>query len=124
MSRRGVILLAHGARDPRWSEPLESVARRTAALAPGIVLTLAFLDFMTPDLADAAGALVRQGCDDLVVVPAFVGVGGHVRSDLPKLVDAIAAEHPGVSIRVAPALGDEPSVQEAMARIVVAAAEA
>lgn len=122
MSRRGVILLAHGARDPRWSEPLEALSARCAALAPGLPLVLAFLDHLSPDLPEAAQRLVGAGCDELVVVPAFLGVGGHVRSDVPKLVDAVAHEHPDVRVRTSAALGDIASVQDAMARAVVEAA--
>lgn len=122
MSRRGVILLAHGARDPRWSEPFESLAARFATLAPDVPLALAYLEFMSPDLPEAATGLVGRGCDELVVVPAFLGVGGHVRSDVPKLVDAVAQEHPGVPIRMSAALGEVASVQDAMARAVAAAA--
>jgi sirohydrochlorin cobaltochelatase len=122
MSRRGVILLAHGARDPRWSEPFESLARRYVALEPGVPLALAYLEFMAPDLPEAVDGLVARGCDEIVVVPAFLGVGGHVRSDVPKLVEAIGREHPGLSLRMTAALGEVASVQDAMARTVAAAA--
>jgi sirohydrochlorin cobaltochelatase len=124
MSRRGVILLAHGARDPRWSEPFESLASRYAALVPDVPLALAFLEFMAPDLPEAADRLVARGCDELVVVPAFLGVGGHVRSDVPKLVEAIGREHPGVRVTMSVALGEVASVQDAMAHAVAAAARA
>jgi sirohydrochlorin ferrochelatase len=33
MATRGVILFAHGARDPGWSEPIEALRDRFAALA-------------------------------------------------------------------------------------------
>lgn len=122
MSRRGVILLAHGARDPRWSEPFESLASRYATIVPDVPLALAFLEFMAPDLPEAADRLVARGCDDLVVVPAFLGVGGHVRSDVPKLIDAIAREHAGIRISMSSALGEVASVQDAMAHAVAAAA--
>ena len=31
--RRGLILLAHGARDPRWREPFEQLAERDSRQA-------------------------------------------------------------------------------------------
>ena len=52
------------------------------------------------------------------------GVGGHVRRDVPEIVEAISREHPGVAFRIASALGEEASVQDAMARASVAAAKA
>ena len=123
MARRGVVLFAHGARDPNWSEPFESLARRFAALAPDVPVSLAYLDFMTPDLPGAVRALAALGCDAVTIVPAFLGVGGHVRRDVPQIVEAIAREHPGMTLRVAAALGEEASVQDAMARASLAAAK-
>jgi len=31
---RGLVLLAHGARDPAWAAPFEAIARRVRALWP------------------------------------------------------------------------------------------
>ena len=124
MSKRGVVLFAHGARDPKWSEPFESLAGRFEALEPDVPVSLAYLDFMTPDLPGAVRALVAKGCVAITIVPAFLGVGGHVRRDVPEIVEAISREHPNVALRIASALGEEASVQEAMALASVAAAKA
>ena len=88
MSKPGVVLFAHGARDPKWSEPFESLARRFAALAPDVPVSLVYLDFMSPDLPSAVRALTARSCDAITIVPAFLGVGGHVRQDVPAIVEA------------------------------------
>jgi sirohydrochlorin cobaltochelatase len=124
MPQRGVILLAHGARDPRWSEPFESLAARFHALAPEVPLALAYLDFMTPDLPEATRSLVARGCAEITVIPAFLGVGGHVRRDVPALIATIGRDHPGVAMHLAGALGEVASVQDAMAHAAVAAVRA
>jgi hypothetical protein len=59
---QGLILFAHGARDPRWAEPFEAVAARVAAQRPGVAVRLAFLELMTPDLPQAGAELVAAGC--------------------------------------------------------------
>ena len=115
MATRGVILLAHGARDPGWAAPFEAIRRRVEALSPATPVALAFLEFMAPDLPAAAGALVARGCRTLTVVPAFLGGSGHVRRDIPALVAAIERDHPGVAVEVAGALGEDAAVQDAMA---------
>jgi len=46
----GLILFAHGARDPRWALPFEAVAARVRAQRPGVPVRLAFLEFMAPTL--------------------------------------------------------------------------
>ena len=112
----GLILFAHGARDPRWALPFEAVAERVRAARPGLPVRLAFLELMQPNLADAGAALVAEGCSALQVLPLFLGAGGHVRQDLPKLVEALRAAHPGIVVTLHPAAGELPAVHAALAQ--------
>lgn len=112
----GLLLFAHGARDPRWAEPFEAVAAQVRGQRPGMSVRLAFLEFMTPDLPAAAAALVAEGCREIDVLPLFLGAGGHVRKDLPALLQRLQAEHAGVQFRLHPAVGEMPSVIAAMAQ--------
>ena len=110
-----LVLLAHGSRDPRWAEPFVEVTRRVQARVPGVTVTLAFLESMTPDLSAAVGEQVARGARTVAVVPIFLGQGGHVRADIPRLVEAIGRAHPGVTLTVAQAAGEAPEVLEALA---------
>jgi sirohydrochlorin ferrochelatase len=59
---------------------------------------------MAPTLGDAAAGLVGAGATRIDVVPLFLGTGGHLRRDLPPLVDALRAAHPAG--RLPPACSD------------------
>ena len=121
--RTGLILFAHGARDPRWAAPFEAVAARVRAQRPGVPVRLAFLEFMTPTLPEAGAQLATLGCTELQVLPMFLGAGGHVRQDLPLLIAAVREAHPGLSVRLAPAVGELDSVTAAMADAALALLE-
>lgn len=114
--KRGLLLFAHGARDPRWALPFEAVAAHVRAAEPSTPVALSFLEFMTPGLVEAGSALAAQGCDRIEVLPLFLGAGGHVRKDLPALIDQLREAHPGVKWLLRPAIGEDASVVEAMAR--------
>jgi sirohydrochlorin cobaltochelatase len=111
----GLVLFAHGARDPRWAEPFEAIAAAVRARAPAVSVRLAYLELMAPDLAGAADALAAEGCTRIEVLPLFLGTGGHLRRDLPPLVAALQARHPGVSFRLHGAAGEAPALIAAMA---------
>ncbi len=111
----GLILFAHGARDPRWAAPFEAVAARLRASHPNVALRLAFLEFMTPSLGEAGAQLAAEGCQAVAVLPMFLGAGGHVRKDLPLLLDAMRAAHPAVTFTLQAAIGEIDSVVVAMA---------
>ena len=78
-------------------------------------MSLAFLEFMTPGLLQAGRELAELGCAQVQVVPLFLGTGGHVRKDLPLLIDQLRQAHPDVSWSVRPSIGESAGVIAAMA---------
>ena len=119
-STTGLLLFAHGARDPQWARPFEAVAARCKAQRGDDRVALAFLEFMAPDLVAGGSALVAAGCSAVDVVPLFLGAGGHVRKDIPVLMARLQAEHPGVQFRLRPAIGEADGVIAAMAAVALA----
>ena len=111
--KEGVVLFAHGSRDPEWARPFQEIERRLAR--EGIPVSLAFLEIMTPSLADALRVLESQGVEKIRVVPVFLGYGGHIRKDLPELV---AAAKPRAKVTIDPPVGEQQSVIEAIAALI------
>jgi sirohydrochlorin cobaltochelatase len=110
----GIILFAHGARDPNWARPLERLKRMLAERMPEAMIEAAFLEHMTPTLEDAASDLVARGATELSVVPVFIANGGHLREDLPRRVEALAKKHPDVPVRIAPPIGEVDTILSAI----------
>ena len=119
-SRGGLLLFAHGARDARWAEPFEQVASAVRAAQTARPVRLAFLEFMQPDLPTAANELAAEGCTRIDVLPLFLGAGGHVRKDLPALLDGLRVQQPGIEYHLHPAVGESPLLVAAMAQIALA----
>jgi sirohydrochlorin cobaltochelatase len=113
--KRGLILFAHGARDPRWAEPFEAIAAAVRLRAPDADVRLAFLELMAPDLPTVADAMVADGCARIDILPLFLGTGGHLRRDLPPLVEDIKKRHTSVSVALHSAVGEAPALIDAMA---------
>jgi len=122
--KNGLLLFCHGARDPNWARPFEAVMVRIRELQPDMPVALAFLEFMSPGLVDAGQTLAVAGCDNVEVVPLFLGTGGHVRKDLPALMDHLRLAHPQVSWSVQPSIGESPRVIAAIADAAMSAIQA
>ena len=114
---RGIVLFAHGSGDARWREPVEAVAARISQTDPNVLVRCAYLEAATPDLATALGELAGAGALDVDVLPVFLGVGKHLREDLPRLVDELQAARPGLRLRLRTAVGETPELIETLARI-------
>lgn len=105
---QGILLFAHGARDPAWSAPFEKAAAllQQKANSQGRHVALAFLEFMSPNLSEGCQQLVDVGCTHITVVPLFLGSGGHVRKDVPRLMQEMAEQHPQISLHLSPTVGE------------------
>src|SRR6059036_1553670 len=66
MSSTAVILFAHGAREPEWAQPFEAVRHRLREA--GMQVVLAFLEFMSPSLDEAAAKLADKGIKTVIIV--------------------------------------------------------
>lgn len=114
--KKSLILFAHGARDPNWAEPFKRLRAMTQANLPDVAVELAFLELMTPDLPQLAAQQIVDGAQQVTIVPVFLGQGGHVRRDLPVLIDQLRRDHPGVNFQVAAAAGEDDGVLQALAQ--------
>lgn len=117
MGRRGIILFAHGSRDPLWHLPLEAVADAIRARDASALVRCAYLELSQPDLAQAATDVIAAGARQIRVFPLFLGVGKHAREDLPGLVAQLRNQHPGVPVELMPTAGEHPQLTALMADI-------
>jgi sirohydrochlorin cobaltochelatase len=113
----GVILFAHGSRDPLWRLPIDAVAQQMTQRWPGLAVACAFLELTTPDLPSTVEAMMMRGLTHLRIVPMFLGVGRHAREDLPDLVKNLALAYPQVQFELLPAIGEHPAMTRLMADI-------
>ena len=109
--REGLILVAHGSRDPEWSRPFARLAAALEKKLPAAAVALAYLEY-GPSLEEAAAALLAKGAGSIRVVPVFLGAGGHVKEDIPRLV---AAAKLSVPVIIDPPIGEQGGVIEAIA---------
>jgi sirohydrochlorin cobaltochelatase len=116
--KEGIVLLGHGSRDPEWSQPFEKIALSLGKRLPAVAVFLAYLEH-GPSLEEAVAALAAKGALSIRVVPLFLGAGGHVKEDLPKLL--AQAKRAGVQLVLDKPIGEQPEVIEAIAGAISAA---
>jgi len=118
VAKRAIILFAHGARDAHWARPFQQLVTELGELLPGERIVLAFLELMQPSLQACAASLYGEGVRALRVVPVFLGMGGHLKDDLPKLLAQIRATYKDLDITIEPPIGEQPAVIAAIAKAI------
>ncbi len=140
----GILLFAHGSRDPLWRGPMEAVAKRIRTEQPNLPVTCAYLELCEPSLPDATSAMLLElksqsqnaiisiaSCADAIkanspkslkirIVPMFLGMGKHAREDLPELAAALRLAHPEVEFEITPTVGEDERVTALLASLATA----
>jgi len=104
--KSALVLFAHGARDGQWSEPFRAIRQMVAEQRPDLTVELAFLELMRPALDDCVAELARTGHASIIIAPLFLAQGGHLKKDLPRLVEGYSTRYPSIQITVLPAIGE------------------
>lgn len=117
MPGSGVILFAHGSRDPQWRLPIEAVARLIGEQRPDVAVACAYLELTEPDLPSVVQLWATEGIQRISVMPMFLGAGRHAREDLPRMVGELQQQYPAMEFHLQTPIGEDPRVTALMALI-------
>ena len=115
MSNR-IILLAHGSSDKHWCETFEHLATPTLNAVPDS--RIAYMELAEPSLDDIVAEGVAAGGSRFTIVPLFLAAGRHLRKDVPAMIKTLEETHQ-VRIHLAPPIGENPQLGEAIKDVVV-----
>ncbi len=115
---RGMILIVHGSRDPKWRNVFGTFMEKVTAALPGQAVILAFMELASPTLEEAVVQLIESGCNEIEVLPLFMADGGHVDHDIPAQIRDTRVKFPSVVLNQLPPVGKHPAVQAAMIQII------
>lgn len=102
--RLGVLLVGHGSRRASGNEEFERLVRAFERRHPEPLTAFGYVELARPSLADALDELASR-VNEVVVVPAFLFLAGHVKNDMPLAVARAREAHPGVRFVIARPLG-------------------
>jgi sirohydrochlorin cobaltochelatase len=80
---------------------------------------LAYLEQMKPSLPQTLDALARERVTAVRIVPLFFGHGGHVKGDLPMLIETAHQKFPHIAISLDAPIGEQSAVIEAIANAII-----
>lgn len=115
MSENALILFGHGSRDPRWAESLIHFQTLLKNDLPTWQIELAFLEFSTPTLEQTLALLTKNRVKQVYLLPMFIGMGNHLRRDLPIMLQTLAETYPELSIQLLPSFGENTPILQAAA---------
>ena len=93
MSGIGVMICGHGSRDEAACDEFRRVVDRIAERLPEWPVAMGYLEFARPIIRDGLDSLRARGVDHVLAVPGMLFAAGHVKNDVPSVLNAYAHEH-------------------------------
>jgi sirohydrochlorin cobaltochelatase len=112
MGTIGVMVCGHGSRDASAVAEFRRLVQGLMARLPHYPVESGFLEFARPILGEGLDRLRAQGVDHVLAVPGMLFAAGHVKNDVPAVLNAYAADH-GVRIEFGRDLGLDPKLLRA-----------
>lgn len=116
-SDTAIVIVDHGSRRFEANEVVAELARLVQARVEGRAQVYwAHMELCEPSLQGAIDEAVALGAREVIVQPWFLAPGRHAAHDIPGLVAAARARHPGVVFRSGEVLGADPLLAELVVR--------
>lgn len=113
----GLLLVAHGSRDPAWATPFFAIQTRLVSLKPECVVALSFLEHTAPTPNEAAQQLIHAGCGSIHIIPLFLGIGQHAKADMQAVLQHLQQAYPTTVCSLQAPLGEHPEFHALVAQL-------
>lgn len=110
-----LLLMAHGSPDDSANAPFRVLAAGLSESGRYSAVAASFMELNKPTIPQAITELIEEGARQIVTVPFFLQLGGHVAEDLPAIIAKAQAQHPAVTITPAAYLGYDPLLVQVIA---------
>ena len=105
-SKTAVLIVGHGSRIKGFEETMEKAAFALKREGRFFMVRCAYLEITTPSLFTAIRQCVKKGACEVRVLPYFLLMGNHVKSDIPRIVADARKKYRGqAKILLSPYLG-------------------
>ena len=121
----GIMVCGHGSRDAHAVEEFSALVEALRTRFGDRPLAHGFLEFAQPVIRTGLDALREQGVRQVLAVPGMLFAAGHVKNDIPSVLNTYAAANGDTTIRLGRDLGINTKVVRAAGdRILAACREA
>lgn len=118
---KSLLVLAHGSRRGQSNDEVRQFVQAVREKSNGRYGTVvcAFLELTKPLISEGIDQCVKDGTDEIIILPYFLAAGRHVVEDIPAEVARKRAQYPGVTMQVREHIG----VADALVDLVMAMAD-
>ncbi|MDH4228247.1 MAG: sirohydrochlorin chelatase [Nitrospirota bacterium] len=97
-SKTVILLIGHGSRNPKGNEEFLVFTDRLRARLPQETIVPCFIELAEVLIPEGIEKAVALGATRIIAVPVILLAAGHVKMEVPEILEEARHKHPGVEI--------------------------
>src|SRR3954463_5162804 len=118
MKMKAVLYIGHGTRSKKGADEARAFIARVSERVDAPIQEISFLELTEPSIEEGFRRCVERGAAEVTVVPLFLLAAGHIKQDIPNVLEAISEQYPDVLIDVKDPFGVQGQILDAVAELV------
>lgn len=115
---KAVLYIGHGTRSKKGADEARAFVARVSERVDVPIQEISFLELTDPSIEEGFRQCVERGATEVTVVPLFLLAAGHIKQDIPFVLESIKGQFPHVSIKVKDPFGVQGMILDAVAELV------
>ncbi len=119
---KSLVLVAHGSRKQASNESVIELSKVISERLEGDfpIISVGFLELAEPFIPESIENCIRQGANEVYVMPYFLSAGRHVQVDVPAEIEKARKSYPEASITLLTHIGGVPQMADFLCDTVLA----
>jgi len=115
---KAILYIGHGTRSKKGADEARAFIARVSERVDVPIQEISFLELTEPSIEEGFRRCVESGAAEVTVVPLFLLAAGHIKQDIPNVLEELRSTYPDVSIKVKDPFGVQGPILDAIAELV------
>ncbi|ULT59225.1 sirohydrochlorin chelatase [Neobacillus drentensis] len=114
---KAILYIGHGTRSKKGADEARAFIARVSERVDVTIQEISFLELTEPSIQEGFRRCVERGAAEVTVVPLFLLAAGHIKQDIPNVLEDLSVEYPNVLIDVKDPFGVQGKILDAVAEL-------
>jgi sirohydrochlorin ferrochelatase len=115
---KAILYIGHGTRSKKGADEARAFVARVSERVDVAIQEISFLELTEPSIEEGFRRCVEKGATEVTVVPLFLLAAGHIKQDIPTVLEKLRSTYPDVEIEVKDPFGVQGAILDAVAELV------
>lgn len=115
---KAILYIAHGTRSKKGALEASYFLQKVISKVPVPIQEYSFLELTDPPIDEGFLRCVERGATEVTIVPIFLLAAGHIKKDIPLILDSLRKKYPTIKINMMNAFGVQEEILDAISELV------